>query len=376
VIVVLAGLSVRLFSDPGFTVRVKFCVAFGVIPFCAVIMIGKLPAVFVDPAIVAVPLPLSVKLTPIGRLPTSVRLGVGVPDVVTEKEPGVPAVNVVLAALVINGGVPTTFSVAVLLVAPVPPSIEVIAPVVLTFIPVVVPVTLTEITQEPLPASAAPERPIEPEPATATVVPVHVLLAPFGVETTNPAGKLSVNAIPVRPVVLRFVIVNDRLVLVLRLICPAPNAFEIVGGASTVMLADAVFPVPPLVEVMALVRLFFTPAVVPFTFRLMLQELFAARVPPLRETPLLPAIAVIVPVQVPPWPFGVATTKPAGKLSLNARPLRATVLADGLVIVNIRVVVPPTGIVAAPNALLIVGGKSTICVSVVEVLPAKLVSPP
>ena len=76
------------------------------------IVIGKLPAILVDPAIVAVPLPLSVKLTPAGKLPTSLSVGVGVPDVITVKEPGVPAVNVVVAALVIDGGVPVTVRLA------------------------------------------------------------------------------------------------------------------------------------------------------------------------------------------------------------------------------------------------------------------------
>jgi hypothetical protein len=38
------------------------------------------------------------------------KLDVGVPDVVTVNDPGVPAVNVVLAALVMLGGVPVTVS--------------------------------------------------------------------------------------------------------------------------------------------------------------------------------------------------------------------------------------------------------------------------
>src|SRR5437899_9736137 len=48
-----------------------------------------------------------------------------------------------LKALTIDGGA-TTVNTAVLLTAPVPPSVEVIAPVVLLFVPAVVPVTLTE----------------------------------------------------------------------------------------------------------------------------------------------------------------------------------------------------------------------------------------
>src|SRR3989442_7570545 len=136
-----------------------------------------------------------------------------------------------------------TFSVAVLLVAPGPLSAEVIAPVVLFFEPVVVPVTLSEIVHEPLAASVPTDKLIEPDPAVAVVVPLHVLLRLLGFATTSPAGKLSVNATPLRLVVFGLLIVNVRLVLALSGIEPAPNAFEIVGGVATVMLAEAVFPV-------------------------------------------------------------------------------------------------------------------------------------
>ena len=52
---------------------------------------------------VAVPLPLSLKVTGLGNDPDSLRLGVGDPVVVTEKVPAVPTVKVVLLALVIDG---------------------------------------------------------------------------------------------------------------------------------------------------------------------------------------------------------------------------------------------------------------------------------
>ena len=47
----------------------------------------------------AVPLPLSVKETPAGRLPFSVNVGFGKPLVVMLKVPGLPTVNVVAAPL-------------------------------------------------------------------------------------------------------------------------------------------------------------------------------------------------------------------------------------------------------------------------------------
>jgi len=46
---------------------------------------------------------LFTNVTPLGSAPVSVKVGVGVPVVVTVKLPAVPAVNVVLFALVIAG---------------------------------------------------------------------------------------------------------------------------------------------------------------------------------------------------------------------------------------------------------------------------------
>ena len=56
------------------------------------------------PLRVPVPSPLSVKLTPLGRLaPPRARLGVGVPVVVTVNDPAVPTVKAVAFALLIVG---------------------------------------------------------------------------------------------------------------------------------------------------------------------------------------------------------------------------------------------------------------------------------
>jgi hypothetical protein len=131
--------------------------------------------------------------------------------------------------------------------------------------------------------------------------------------------------------------------------------------AVTVTLADAVLPVPPLVEVTAAVVLLFRPVEVPFTFTENVQEALAASVAPDRLTAPEPATAVIVPPpQVPVKPLGVATITPAGSVSLKAMPVSETVLAAGLVIVKLRLVVPFTGIEAAPNDLLMLGGAITV----------------
>ena len=73
----------------------------------------------------------------------------------------------------------------------------------------------------------------------------------------------------------------------------APNALMITGGATTVMEAFEVLPVPPFVEV-TWTLLFFTPAVVPCTFTVTVQLPLAATIPPERLT---------CPIPQPPWPF-------------------------------------------------------------------------
>ena len=114
----------------------------------------------------------------------------------------------------------------------------------------------------------------------------------------------------------------------------APNAFAIVGGPTTVMEALDVLPVPPSVEV-TWTLLFFTPAVVPVTLTETVQLALAANVPAERLMLPDPATAVAVPPQVLFNPLGVATTKPAGRLSVNAMPLNATPVF-GLLMVKVR----------------------------------------
>jgi hypothetical protein len=138
----------------------------------------------------------------------------------------------------------------------------------------------------------------------------------------------------------------------------APNALIITGALTTVIEALEVLPVPPSVEV-TWTLLFFTPAVVPVTLTETVQEALAARVPPERLTLEDPATAVAVPPQVL-FKFGVdAITNPAGRLSVNATPLSATPVL-GFVIVKLSEVEPFSGMLAAPNDLVIVGGVATV----------------
>jgi hypothetical protein len=139
----------------------------------------------------------------------------------------------------------------------------------------------------------------------------------------------------------------------------APKALIITGGATTVSVAFAVLPVPPSVEV-TVTLLFFTPAVVPVITTETVQLAPAASVPPVRLTEPLPSTAVAVPPQVLLRLPGVATTIPAGILSVNAIPVSVT-FVFGLSIVKISKACPFSGIwFDAKNPLVIDGGEATV----------------
>jgi len=151
----------------------------------------------------------------------------------------------------------------------------------------------------------------------------------------------------------------------------APNALLMVGGAITVMLALAAVPAPPSVEV-TVTLLFFTPAVVPVTFTENVQEDPAAgdavSVPPDRLMLPLAATAVMVPLPQVPVMLGVAaTTRPAGKLSVNATPLSAT-FVFGLLMLKVSVLLAFRATLVGLNALVMVGAEATVRLAV-AVLP-------
>ncbi|MDE3202704.1 MAG: hypothetical protein KGQ66_00610, partial [Acidobacteriota bacterium] len=100
VVVVVVG------PGAGATVSVNVSMASDGTPLVASRLIGQLPAEPVAgvPAIVAVPSPLSVKVTPGGRAPVSVLKACPLPVVVTVKDPGEPTVKVADEGLVKLGG--------------------------------------------------------------------------------------------------------------------------------------------------------------------------------------------------------------------------------------------------------------------------------
>jgi hypothetical protein len=105
--------------------------------------------------------------------------------------------------------------------------------------------------------------------------------------------------------------------------------------------------------------LFFTPAVVPVTFTETVQLAPGARLAPLKLIDEDPSAAVAVPLHVLFKLPGVATTNPAGNASVNATPVSVK-FAFVLLRVKVRLVVPFSGIDAAPNAFKMLGGLMTV----------------
>jgi hypothetical protein len=108
------------------------------------------------------------------------------------------------------------------------------------------------------------------------------------------------------------------------------------------------------------VVLFLTPAVVPVTVTENVQL-----PPPAIDPPLKAIVPGAVVVREPPHAVtapAVDTVNPTGKVSLNATPVKA-VLPFGFVIVKLSEVVPPTGIEAAPKVLVMLGGPTTVVLS-------------
>lgn len=189
-----------------------------------------------------------------------------------------PKVFAIVGATTVGAAV--TVRLAVLLVAPGPLSLAEIVPVVLLNVPVVVAVTSTDGKQPPLATNCAkpgtdrkvlwlrveikptagpivpPVRVTEVAPGTAVNVPPQSLLILGTAATTRPAGKLSVNVIPVKvtsllggvELLFGFSMVKLNKVDWFWAMVLGRNSLLIVGGKATPRVADAVLPVPPLVE--------------------------------------------------------------------------------------------------------------------------------
>jgi hypothetical protein len=254
-------------------------------------------------------------------------------------------------------GAPVTVTLA-LEVLPVPPLVELMVTL-LFFTPAVVPVTFAVTVQLAPAATPAPLRLTEEEPATAVAVPLQVVLSPLGVATTNPAGKLSIKAKPVRVVVaLGLWMVKVRLVVPFSGIVDAPKTFVMAGAARTVSVAEEVVP-PAAVELMVTL-LTKTPSVVALTFTVIVHAP-AGRLALLKLTLAAPAVAVTVPPQELVTPGVAATTRPVGKASVK---LASTVLLLGLLMLKDRVTGVPTELDVGLKLLVICTGPTIVMLAV------------
>jgi hypothetical protein len=111
---------------------------------------------------------------------------------------------------------------------------------------------LRDTLHEPLAARVPAERLTDPEPDVAATVPPQVLLTLGVAATTRPAGRLSANARPLRArAAFGLVMLKLSDVVPFKGIEAAPKVLVMLGGVATVRVAEAVLPVPPLVELTA-----------------------------------------------------------------------------------------------------------------------------
>jgi hypothetical protein len=268
----------------------------------------------------------------------------------------------------IVGGATTVMLAEAVPPAPVfvPPLAELTLPVVLFFGPAVVPVTVTMKMQLPPAAIVPPVSVIVAGAVVVTVPPPQPLTEPF--TTVNPAGSVSVTVTPVSPTVeFGLVIVKLSMLVPFSGIVAASNDFMIVGGATTVI--GAVLLVPPgpdSLELTLPVVFDFTPAVAPVTVTLNVHIPPLAMDPPLKLIRFPPLVVTVPPPHAADEPL--ATVNPAGNVSVKLTPVMPK---DALVfvIVKVRLVVPPTGIVDAPNDFMIVGAEATVTDALAPVAP-------
>jgi len=116
------------------------------------------------------------------------------------------------------------------------------------------------------------------------------------------------------------------------------------------------------------------PSSIPVTATEKVHEAVEAIAPPDNftvDTPETVPAVIVPPPQDPVSPLGLASARPLGKVSVNATPVRLPA-ALGFVMVNVRLVFPARGMLAAPNDFAIVGGENTVTVAF-AVFPAPAV---
>lgn len=174
-----------------------------------------------------------------------------------------------------------------------------------------------------------------------------------------PAGRVSTKATPERFAGLAagFAMLNVNVDVPLTGMVAGLKVKAIAGGAMTVRTAEAVFPVPPSVDVTwaVFVKLPGAPAKI---LTAKVQDAAGAREPPARLMACVPATAVTVPPQDPVTFAGFAIAIPAGSVSVTPRPVREPELDAGFEIVKVRETAPFSGAERLPNARVSDGGFS------------------
>ncbi len=177
-----------------------------------------------------------VTVSPTGRVSVNATpvsgsgLAAGLVTVKVSDEVAFSAMLVGLKALLRVGG-PSTFRLADA-VPPAPPSVEFTLPVVLLFVPALVPVTFTENVHPVLAARVAPDKLMLLDAAVAVIVPPPQLpVSPLGVATTRPPGNVSLYPMPLSDVLaFGLLIVKLSEVEPFNGILAAPNDLLMVGG--------------------------------------------------------------------------------------------------------------------------------------------------
>jgi hypothetical protein len=141
----------------------------------------------------------------------------------------------------------------------------------------------------------------------------------------------------------------------------------VVFGARTTRLAVAAAPGMPFVEVSALVESWYVPAAAgPVTVTENWHIQLTGSGAPERVI-VFPPLVANVPVVVPSSQTLVelsATVRPAGSVSVKARPARSMLFVSGLYSVKVSVEVPLSAMLAGLNAIEIVGAQPTVTLAV------------
>src|SRR5438874_953165 len=258
---------------------------------------------------------------------------------------------------------------------PVPSSkVAVMLPLVLFFVPVVVAVTFTTTVQLELGArtNAVALMPLLPGFAVtaAPLLLTQVPLTALGEAITSPAGRKSLKSTFTRlTVVFGLLAVKVSEVVLPSVMLAAPKALVNAGGWTTSTLAVLLaVPGPLSVAETGPVVLVFNPIVVAFRFTIRVQVVSIASVPFARVIEPEPGTAVTVPPQSLLTPLGLATTRPAGRLSVNATPVSGMGFTVGLVMLKKTATVPFRATLSAEKNLVMVGGVATVKLAV-AVLP-------